>query len=428
MENNRTASATGKPTHARYWVIVFAVALSVITYIDRVCISQAAPFIKRDLHLSSVEIGYAFGAFGIAYALFEIPGGWLGDWVGPRRVLLRIVVWWSFFTAATGWAWNHVSLIVTRFMFGAGEAGCFPNLTKAFTTWLPEHERVRAQGIMWMATRWGGAFTPALVVLVFKFIHWRRSFELFGAIGIVWAIFFYRWFRDNPARHPSVNQAELALLEGAEQRAGSHGDVPWRTMLTMPTVWLLWVQYFCLSWGWSFYITWLPSYLQQARGMDLSTSAIFAGLPLFFGGIGCSLSGFAMRHIARRVGGESNARRLVACTGMFGAGALLIISTNLTNAGWAVVAMALASLSNDICMPPAWGACMDVGGRYAGTLSGSMNMMGNAGGAVAPVVVGYLLSLGQQNWPLTFYISAGIYFAGVFAWYFIDPVTPMKGA
>ena len=161
--------ARQRPTRVRYWVVVFAVTLAVITYVDRVCISLAAPAIMRaDLHLTQVQMGYVFSAFAWAYALFEIPGGFLGDWMGPRRVLLRIVLWWSFFTAATGWAWSFVSLTVTRFLFGAGEAGCFPNLTKTFTTWLPHHERVRAQGIMWLSARWGGAFTPPLVYLVFK--------------------------------------------------------------------------------------------------------------------------------------------------------------------------------------------------------------------------------------------------------------------
>ena len=152
-----------RPTGARHWVIVFAITLSVITYIDRVCISQAAPLMRRDLGLSAMQMGAVFSAFAWAYAMFEVPGGWLGDWLGPRRVLMRIVIWWSFFTAATGWVWNYVSLWVTRFLFGAGEAGCFPNLTKAFTTWLPQHERVRAQGIMWMSARWGGAFTLSLI-------------------------------------------------------------------------------------------------------------------------------------------------------------------------------------------------------------------------------------------------------------------------
>src|SRR3954462_10017972 len=148
------------PTHTRYWVIVFAVALAVLSYIDRVCISQAAPLISRDLGFTKSQMGAVFSAFGIAYALFEVPGGWMGDWMGARKVLMRIVIWWSVFTALTGYMWSFTSLFVVRFLFGAGEAGCFPNLTKSFSSWLPSKERARAQGILWMSARWGGAFTP----------------------------------------------------------------------------------------------------------------------------------------------------------------------------------------------------------------------------------------------------------------------------
>src|SRR3989442_623193 len=190
--------APARPTRTRYWVIVFAITLAIITYIDRVCISQAAPDISRDLGLSKEQMGLAFSAFALSYALFEIPGGWLGDVIGPRKVLMRVVVMWSAFTAATGWAWSAISLVLCRFCFGMGEAGCFPNLTKAFTIWLPTMERVRAQGIMWLSARWGGAFTPLLVAWVLSMVSWRWAFVLFGAIGLVWAFFFYHWFRDHP--------------------------------------------------------------------------------------------------------------------------------------------------------------------------------------------------------------------------------------
>src|SRR4051812_15610310 len=190
-----TRAATSlRPTRARYWVIVFAITLAVIQYIDRVCISQAAPFIIADLGLTTKQMGLVFSAFTLAYALFEIPTGWLGDKIGARQVLMRVVLWWSFFTAATGWAWNHLSLVVTRFLFGAGEAGCFPNLTKAFSAWLPNRERTRAQAIMWMVARWGGAFTPLLVVTVMAFVSWRTAFLIFALFGVIWAAVFYFWF------------------------------------------------------------------------------------------------------------------------------------------------------------------------------------------------------------------------------------------
>jgi MFS family permease len=414
-----------QPTRARHWVIVFAVTLAVITYIDRVCISQAEKAISDSLGLSKVQMGYAFTAFAWAYALFEVPGGWLGDWMGPRRVLMRIVIWWSVFTAATGRVWDLASLIVTRFCFGAGEAGCFPNLTKSFTTWLPHQERVRAQGIMWMSARWGGAFTPLLVVFVLQHMSWRWAFALFGAIGIVWAVFFYWWYRDNPRNHSSVNQAELALLGGAEKMASGHGDVPWGRFLRSRTVWLLWAQYFCCSWGWYFYITWLPRYLREAHHVSIQEGALLAGFPLFFGGVGSFLCGMLLPVLARWTGGVRASRRWMAGIGFAGASILLVVSSLLENPVLAMFAMGLSSFCNDLAMPPAWGACMDVGGKYAGSLSGSMNMMGNAAGGLAPLVGPYILQWSNNNWNPVLYVSAAIYFLGIFCWMFLDPVTPL---
>ena len=220
-------AARAAPTHTRYWVVGFAVTLAILSYIDRVCISQAAPVISADLGFSKTEMGGIFGAFTLAYALFEVPGGWLGDWMGPRRVLTRIVLWWSAFTAATGLASSVWSLAAIRFLFGAGEAGCFPNLTKAFTVWLPFREQVQAQGLLWTFARWGGAFTPPLVILVFRYMSWRRAFLLFGSLGVVWALFFFRWYRDNPRDHRGVYEAELAMLESNQRLVASHARVPW---------------------------------------------------------------------------------------------------------------------------------------------------------------------------------------------------------
>jgi len=419
------SACSSRPSRSRHWVIVLAVALAIITYIDRVCISQAKSEISNEFQLSPSQMGYVFSAFTLAYALFEIPGGWLGDWLGPRKVLMRIVVAWSVFTAATGWAWSYSSLLVTRFLFGVGEAGCFPNLTKIFSTWLPTHERVRAQGIMWMCARWGGALTPLLVVAVLQFVTWRKAFMLFGLLGVVWAVIFYLWFRDNPKDHPSVNAAELALLEGAENNATGHGNVPWGRFLASGSVWLLWLQYFCLSYGWYFYITWLPTYLKEARHLAGTEQARLAGFPLFFGGIGCVAGGMMAARLAGWFASTARARRALGCIGFLGAAVLILLAGYIQDATLAMVAMGLASLCNDLTMPGSWGACMDVGGRYAGTLSGSMNMMGNLGGAVAGVAGGYILTAFPGGWNYLFYSNAAIYVIGGVCWLMIDPVTPL---
>jgi MFS family permease len=416
------------PTRIRHWVVVLAVTLAVITYIDRVCISQAAPFIEAELHFNKEQMSWVFSAFTLAYSLFEIPGGWLGDRIGPRRVLMRVVVCWSAFTAATGWAWNLASMIVCRFLFGIGEAGCFPNLTKIFTVWLPQSERERAQGIMWLSARWGGAFTPLLVVAVLGLVHWRVAFAIFGALGLVWAVWFYLWFRDRPADHPGVGASELALLADAARNAPGHEPIPWRRYLRSGTVWLLWLQYFCLGYGWYFYITWLPTYLREARGLNLTKGALLAGLPLFLGGIGCLVGGVLSNALARRLGGVAAARRLVASLGLFAAAILLVASTRIQGPVPAMILLGLASFATDLAMPATWAACMDVGGRGAGSLSGSVNMMGNLGGAVGTVVVAQILKRTDNNWSATFWVTSGFFLLGAVAWRLLDPVTPLDRA
>lgn len=420
--------AAERPTKVRYWVVVFAVVLAIITYIDRVALSQAAPLISSDLGLSKTQMGWVFSAFITAYALFEIPSGYMGDRLGPRTILMRIVVCWSVFVALTGQVFNWISLLLVQTLFGAGEAGAFPNIAKAFSVWLPSEERVRAQGIVWLFARWGGAFTPLLVFAIFKVLSWRLTFGIFGMLGAIWAVFFYKWFRDRPADNPSVNAAELELLK--HNHVGGHGSVPWAKFAASKQVWLLGAQYFCLSYSWYFSITWLPTYLREARHMD-PKDAIFpvlAGLPLFLGGIGCLFSGFIAKPLARVLGSTRAARRALGCGGFLMASGLIVLSTFLENPIPAVIALAFASFSNDLVMPGSWGACMDVGGKYAGTLSGTMNMMGNLGGAVASAAAPYILNLAGQDWNKVLYVAAGVYFVGTFFWLTVDPVTPLERA
>jgi MFS family permease len=408
------------PTRARYKVIVFGVVLAAIQYVDRVCIGQASSDIQRDLHLSREQMGWIFSAFTWAYAMFEIPTGWLGDRFGPRKTLLRVVLWWSFFTAATGWMWNRGSMIVTRFLFGMGEAGCFPNLTRAFATWLQPAERVRAQATLWLSARWAGAITPFLVYQFLQLVHWRTAFMIFGGMGVIWGFFFLRWFRDDPREHPDVNQAERALL-AQNPGVARHDPVPWSRFLRVPTTWLLWAQYFCFSYCWYFFANWLPSYLKDNYKSEFSlvVLSLLAGVPLFGGGFGNLLGGFCANRLHQWTGSVARTRRFLAMVGFGGAGLAFLVPSQSTNLAVVMVALGVASLLGDLSMPGSWGACMDVGGKFAGTFSGSMNMMGNFGGALGLLVAGYL------PWKVGFMVSAGVYLLAALCWIFIDPVTPL---
>jgi ACS family glucarate transporter-like MFS transporter len=414
-----------RPTHVRYVTTAYAMVLAIVMYLDRVCISQAAPAMTHDLGLTRVQMGWALSVFAWAYALFEVPGGWLGDRIGPRRVLMRIVLWWSFFTAATGWVWNAASLIATRALFGAGEAGCFPNLTRVFTTWLPVRERERAQGLLWLSARWSGAFTPLAVAYVLDFITWRRTFEIFGLLGVAWAIAFYWWYRDDPRTHPSVNDAELALLPTREQSAVG-ATIPWRRIIGSVSVWLLCIQYACLSYGWYFYVTWLPTYLREARGTSVKFGALLASLPLLLGGVGCMVGAQMIRRLARTRTNIVLARRIVAIVGFVGASVSVFAFTQVADPLRAMLLLGLAGFFNDFVMPACWAGCMDIGGRYSGTVSGAMNMVGNIGGALSPLIIGYILTWNPGNWTLTFYVSSTIYLMGGVCWLFIDAHTPLE--
>jgi len=279
-----------------------------------------------------------------------------------------------------------------------------------------------------MSARWGGAFTPLLVVAAFHFMSWRFAFTFFGALGVVWAVLFFRWFRDSPRDHPHVNAAERELLTGNEVNLASHARVPWRRLVGSPAVWLLWGQYFFMSYAWYFYITWLPTYLQEGRGVSAKYAALLAGMPLFFGGIGCMVAGFLTGWLVRRGLSMTFVRRLLGTVGCAGASGLLLWSVYIQNPVLAMLAMGMSSFCNDLMMPGSWGACMDVGGRFAGTLSGSMNMMGNFGGMAGPWVMGHILQGTGGNWEITFWLSSAACFLGALCWLFVDPVTPLEGA
>jgi MFS family permease len=404
-----------RPSRVRHQVLAWICSLSLLTYLDRVCIAGSAPYITEDLSLTPVQMGWAFSAFAMAYALFEIPGGWMGDRIGPRLIITRIVVWWSVFTIWTGLVNRLWTLITVRFLFGAGEAGAYPNAAKVFSRWMPDVERGFATGLMWMCGRWGGAFAPGLVVLMIGFVGWRATFWVFGAIGIVWAVFFFRWFRNNPEENTSVNRAELELIRrGQDPAPAGHLRVPWSRLVRSGNLWAICWMYFCMAYGWYFYITWLPTYL-RSRGISMA----FGGLPLLFGGVGCFLGGMLTDFVVRRTGNLKR-RRVIGFGGFFLGSLAMLASTQIADPLAAVLTISLASFFGDLTMGSCWAVCLDVGHELAGTVSGAMNMWGNFAGFLFPVVTGFLV---QQfgRWDLPIMVSSAVFFAGALLWLRIDP-------
>lgn len=440
-------TVSSPPTRVRHIVVAFLCALSFLTYFDRVCIMQAQHDIQRDLRLSNEQLGMVLGAFWLAYALFEIPSGWLGDRFGTRGTLTRIVIAWSVFTGLSGAANGFVLLLVFRFCFGAGEAGAFPNMAKVQQAWLPVATRARAGGLLWLMARWGGALSPLifagllaglgspafhsafagrpLIGRLARVSPWRIAFSISGAIGLLWALLFYWWFRDDPSKKSSVNQAELNLIRAgrspSEQPTESHRVAPriWSALFASRSLWAMAMLYLCGSFGWNFFVSWVPKYFEQVHGVKFENSPLISGMPLFLGGISCLAGGW----LSDRLVGATNWRRWGrACFPMAGyaGAAAAIFCVRFTHSYSAAVAlMCLTGAAADFGQGANWAAIIDIGGSYAGIATGFINSVGNLGNSAQGFIGAIIFT--RYGWGPLFAVYAAAYLLAGSMWLFIDP-------
>jgi MFS transporter, ACS family, glucarate transporter len=414
------AAIAERPTRARHVVLALIVAAYIITYMDRVNISSAMPVIQRQLGLSAVAVGWIFSSFRWGYALFQIPGGWFGDKVGPRRALTCIVIWWSIFTSSTALCWNALSLGLCRFLFGVGESGAFPIATRSLSRWMPPEERGFSQGLPHAASRLGAALTPPLVVLIMLHFGWRMPFFLFGLLGVAWAATWYWYYRDSPVDHRGVNQAELAVINQPQGSArNAKRAVPWRIILSNRTVWMLAIVYFCYGYAIDVYLDWFPKYLFDARGVNLKQMGLYASLPFVAGAIGNLLGGWFSDLWAVRTGSLTMARRVVAITGFVIAAGSILPATFTRDTNASVLFSCLSVFGLELTVGVSWAIPLDIGGDFAGSIASIMNTFGNLGGAISPVLLGYLL--GGYGWNVPFTISAILCVVAVFFCFGIDP-------
>jgi MFS transporter, ACS family, glucarate transporter len=410
-----------RPTRARRTMLGFALGAMAVAYLDRVCISTAAPAMKAELGLDDAQMGYVFSAFTLAYALFEVPSGWLADRFGARVTLTRIVLWWSAMTAATGAARGFASLVAVRLLFGMGEAGVLPSLARAFGRWLPARERGRAFGLTIMAAALGGAVTQPVVVAILGRVSWRIAFPLFGSVGIVYAVAWFLWFRDDPRDHAGVNAAELAEI-GCDAPS-AHPRVPWRAFLRSRTLVALAAMYFGSIYGWYFYLTWLPTYLMRGRGFELAAVGWLAAAPLLGIATGSLAGGWLADALTRRFGPRIGLR----ASGLVG---LPLAALAIVAAVWAhdprasAYCLAAAAGLAALGVASAWSVCVVIGGRHAGVVSGAMNTFGNLGGVASPIVVGLCLTW-WSSWNAPLYTVAGMYVFAAFCWLGVDPTEPL---
>ncbi|HVR74591.1 MAG TPA: MFS transporter [Planctomycetota bacterium] len=398
-------SAAEKPTYVRFKVLGFAASLALVAYVHRVGFASVGTDVRGDLALDERQWSTVHASFLVAYALFEMPWGRLGDRMGTRHLLTIMALGWSLMTALTAWLGaqapegskaSFLALVLLRFLFGAFQAGAFPAISRVVADWMPLESRATAQGLIWMSSRIGGAAAPlVLIPMVNSGMDWTWALALVSTAGIAWSLAFWPWFRDRPGEMRSVNAAERErIATGRASHSAAHGAMPWKLLFGSRSVWFLCLMYGCSGFSASFFVTGLPDYLRTHRGLTPDEMKWATSLPLAFGIAACLAGGIISDWVLRRTGSRRWSRSLIGLVGAAGAG-LALFSTNLVEEKWQLgVLLCLSFVLFDFTMGPAWAACADIGERHAGILGGAMNMFGSLGGAAGALFAGTFL--GQE--------------------------------
>lgn len=411
-------------TGRKRWLVLLLIALMYFfSYLDRVNISAAAPVIAKEFGFDKVTMGFVFSAFVWSYALFQIPGGWLGDRFGPRRVLTGLFGFWSVTVASVGFASGLWSLACVRFLTGVGEAGAFPTATRSMQNWFPRQERALVQGMSHSASRFGAAVAPPVAIAIITTLGWRYVFYFSGMLGVLWCVLWYTRYRNAPEEQRSVSNEELAYIRGVDEngkikppQAAHVSSLPWGVLFRSPNMWAIMFSYFTYVYCLWIFLSWLPSYLVEYRHLTLVKAGIFASLPLWGGVVGDTFGGFATDWLLVKTGRTKLAHRAIAIMGMLGCAAFIVPASMTSNAYTAIFCLTGALFFLECTIGPSWAVPMHVGAQYSGTVSGVMNMAGNIGGALSPIVFGFLVQFG--SWKAPFILAACLLVAGAACWAF----------
>jgi MFS transporter, ACS family, glucarate transporter len=408
----------------RHKVLSVLFLLSIITFLDRVCMNVVSKYIKADLSLDNQQFGYILGAFSLAYALFEIPTGIMGDRLGPRRVLTRVVIWWSGFTALTGLGFNFIYLIIVRFLFGAGEAGAYPNASIVISRWFPAVEVARAQSVIWAAGRIGGALTPLLVIPLVHNVGWQWAFVILGIVGVCWAVGWYQWYRDNPSEMKGISYREVEEIEENRKIKSSDHHISLGMIMKNPNVWALMLMCHLFFYASYFFTNWSATYFQEGRGMTEDQSKNFISLSYTLGAVGCLIGGFLSDFLVKKYGLKFG-RRAVGVTGL-GLSSLFFLLASLSKDNQTVgYLLATCVLMKDLALPVAFATCIDIGKQNAGAVTGSMNFAGQLGGFFITIIFGIIVQKTHNfNYPLM--LISGCLFVGALLWFKIDPTKTVE--
>jgi sugar phosphate permease len=420
-------------SRVRYQVLAVACSLAVLTYVHRLAFSVGNKAIADGCCLDEEQMGYLAASFLVGYAVFQVPVGLLGDWLGGRHLLTLMVVGWSVLTGAVALAavmpggpmTAFVFLLGVRFLFGMFQAGGFPVLARVLRDWTPLRERASAQGMVWTFSRLGGAFVPFLFLWLFDLYGtWTSPFWIMGGLGVLWAAAFWPWFRNRPEEMPGVNAAERELIVAGRGADPSRREpVPWAAMLSSRSAWSLALMYGFVGFAGNLFTNLLPLYLVTKRDLSDVETMWLSAVPLAGGAISCVLGGVLSDWCCRKWGSRTWGRRLVGLVGVAGAGLTLLCTIWVDDLWLLALLLGASFFCNDLMMGPAWAACADIAERYAGTLSGAMNMTGNLFGAAGMAFAGYFFK--RDEYDMVFMVFACSYGLAALCWLGVNAARPL---
>ncbi len=404
----------------RTWILVMLIFLGVVTFLDRINITVAGSAIMKDLNLTPDQWGWILSAFILSYGLMQIPMGAMGDKRGHRSTLALIVLWWSAFTAFTGMAGGFVSLILIRFMFGIGEAGSSPCSTGVISRWFPKKEVGKAQGYIWAASRMGGALTPFIVLPVITYLGWRAAFYILGAVGVIWSIVWYLFYRNQPKEMRGITQAEIDEAPVSQMETSSAKvSIPWKSLLSSKQFWLILSMYFFYAFGSWFFFSWFPTFMELGRGFEKDQLTYAIAVPFVMSMIGNISGGYLTDKLSAKYGLKVG-RKALGSSSLIISAVFMFLAAFIPGKMQVFIFLSLAFGIIDLMLPSAWALCIDLGKKYSGAVSGAMNTAGNLGGFVCSLIFGYVVSAtGNYNLPL--YIIAGMLVISAIIFMFIDP-------
>lgn len=419
------------PSRARFVVLAYLCAMAFVLYLDRICMGQAAPKIQEELQLTNTQMSFIHMAFTLAYGLFEVPTGRWGDRFGSRRVLARIVIWWSAFTALTGACFRFWQMLLIRFLFGAGEAGAYPNAARVFSRWFPERERGRVQGVMLSCAQVGGALAPTVAAVLIEGVGWRGAFLCFGVLGVIWAGFFYGWFRDDPRQHPAVNAAEQEYI-GPPRQTPHAEPIPWAAVIHHPSMWLLGAIMTMASFVSYMYFSWYPTYLQKGRSVSQSEAGLLTSLVLGLATFGTLAGGFTASWLAKDPASRQGRRRLVCFLSYAVAAGFLFAALLQESPSLSALCAGLSCFAMFSYQAHWWACVTELSGKHLGALFGLLNGLGAFGAMASQYFFGAFADWrrelgysGRAQYEPAFYVYVAVLALTALCWLRVDTARPL---